>query len=91
MIGEPDNIITLSDEDGNDMKFEFLDLIRYNDEEYVVLLPIASDDEAMVMILKVLEAEEDSDEEVYGGVEDQNTLNAVFEIFRDRFRDELED
>ena len=29
---ELDNIVTLKDEDGNDVKFEFLDLIDYEGE-----------------------------------------------------------
>ena len=36
---EENNIIYLSDENGNDVKFEFLDLIEYESEQYVVLLP----------------------------------------------------
>ena len=36
---EIDNIVSLTDEDGNEIEFEFLDLIQYDGEEYVVLLP----------------------------------------------------
>lgn len=36
------NIITLTDEDGTDKDFEFLDLIDLDDKEYVVLLPVES-------------------------------------------------
>lgn len=35
-----DNIIVLNDEQGNEASFEFLDLITYKDDEYVVLLPV---------------------------------------------------
>ena len=31
------NIIILNDENGNEVQFEFLDLIEYESEEYVVL------------------------------------------------------
>ena len=37
---ELDNIITLNNEDGEEVKFEFLDLVDLDDEQYVVLLPI---------------------------------------------------
>ena len=30
-----DNIVILNDEDGNEVKFEFLDLVELDDEEYV--------------------------------------------------------
>ena len=50
------NIITLTDEDGTDKDFEFLDLIDLDDKEYVVLLPVESEDEnadGEVIILEV--------------------------------------
>ena len=37
---ELDNILVLNDEEGNEVEFEFLDLIEYEGEEYVVLLPV---------------------------------------------------
>ena len=54
MDEELDNIILLNDEDGNEVKFEFLDLIEYGGEEYVVLLPAEEGEDAdEVVILKV--------------------------------------
>ena len=86
---ELDNIVILNDEDGNEVKFEFLDLIDLDDEEYVVLLPITEDgeeDEGEVVILKVEDNDdEDSEEESYVSVEDEETLNKVFEIFKEKF------
>ena len=42
---ELDNIIVLNDENGNEVKFEFLDLVELDDEEYVVLLPVTEEGE----------------------------------------------
>ena len=81
-----DNIIILNDEEGNEIQFEFLDLIEYNSEEYVVLLPV---DEAADVILKDEQDSLDGDEESYIGIEDQEELNAVFQIFKDKFKDEF--
>lgn len=85
---EMDNIIVLNDEEGNEVEFEFLDLIDYEGEEYVVLLPVEETEEAgEVVILQVEDI--DSDEESYISVEDEDTLNKVFEIFKDKFKDEF--
>ena len=88
-----DNLIILNDEDGNEVKFEFLDLIEMDDEEYVVLLPAideeSNEEEGEVVILKV-EDTDDVEEESYVGVEDEETLNKVFEIFKEKFKDELD-
>ena len=87
---ELDNIVTLNDEDGNEVKFEFLDLIQYGGEEYVILLPADEEEEDAdeVVILKV-EDTGSEEEESYVGVEDQEILNAVFAIFKDKFKDEF--
>jgi len=87
---EEDNIVILNDEDGNEVKFEFLDLVELDDEEYVVLLPVTAEgeeDEGEVVILKV---DEESDEESYVSVEDEETLNKVFEIFKEKFKDDFD-
>lgn len=88
---ELDNIIILNDENGNEVQFEFLDLIEYEEEEYVVLLPVeeaAEEEIGEVVILKV-EPTESEEEESYVGVEDEEVLNKVFEIFKEKFKDEF--
>lgn len=87
---ELDNIIVLNDEDGNEVEFEFLDLIEYDGESYVVLLPNDDDEEEAgeVLILK-LEDNDSEDEESYVSVDDEEILNKVFEIFKDKFKDEF--
>ena len=70
----------------------FLDLVELDEEEYVVLLPVTEDgeeDEGEVVILKVEDTDEDSEEESYVSVEDEDILNKVFEIFKDKFKDEF--
>ncbi len=88
---ELNNIIILSDENGEDVQFEFLDLIEYDSEEYVVLLPVVEEGEeedGEVVILKVEDSEDDEDES-YVSVDDEETLNQVFEIFKEKFKDEF--
>ena len=88
---ELDNIIVLNDENGNEVQFEFLDLIELDQEEYVVLLPVVeegTEDEGEVVILKV-EDTDSEDEESYVSIEDEATLNKVFEIFKEKFKDEF--
>ncbi|MBR3133950.1 MAG: DUF1292 domain-containing protein [Clostridia bacterium] len=88
---EEDSIVVLKDEDGNDVQFEFLDLIEYNNENYVILLPaeeVESEDADEVVILKE-DNDPDSDEESYISVEDEDTLNAVFNIFKDKFKEDF--
>ena len=87
---ELDNVVILNDEDGNEVQFEFLDLVELDSEEYVVLLPTSEEeeDEGEVVILKV-EDTDSEDEESYVSVDDEEILNKVFEQFKEKFKDEF--
>ena len=83
LITDDDELFTLTDEDGNEIKFEFLDLIELENENYVVLYPVDNDNEEVV-ILRVQETEGDQDE--YLSV-DEKTLQSVYAIFKEKFKD----
>ena len=89
---ELDNIIELNDEDGNVVKFEFLDLVELDGEEYVVLLPVVGEGEEAdgeVAILRLESTDEEAGEESYVGVEDEQILSKVFQIFKEKYKDEF--
>ena len=86
---ELDNIIVLNDEEGNETEFEFLDLIEYDGEEYVVLLPVEESDDAGEVVILKLEDTDSEEEESYVSVDDEETLNKVFEIFKEKFKDDF--
>ena len=90
---ELDNIIVLNNENGEEVKFEFLDLVELDDEQYVVLLPMAEnedeEEEGEVVILKLEDTDEDSDEESYVSVDDDEVLMKVFNIFKEKFKDDF--
>ncbi len=87
---ELDNIVILNDETGKEVQFEFLDIIEYGDYEYIVLLPVEQDeeDEGEVVILRI-EDNESEEEESYVSVEDEEVLSKVFEIFKEKFKEEF--
>lgn len=81
---DDENAIVLIDEERNEVRFEFLDLIPYREKEYVVLLP-TSDNADEVVILQLEETDDDT--ESYTSVDNEFTLQAVFEIFKERAKD----
>lgn len=85
---ELDNFIMLSDPDGNTSRFEFLDLIHYQEKDYVVLLPDGDEDTKDVVILQVEESY--GDYESYIAVDSDETLITVFEIFKEKFSNEFD-
>lgn len=88
-MDELNNQIILNDESGNEVEFEFLDLIEYQGEEFVVLLPTDETEEAGEVVILKLEDTDDEDNESYASVDDESVLNAVFDIFKDKFKDEF--
>ncbi len=80
------SILTLCDENGVETAFEYLDCIEYQGKEYLVLLP-AEDESGEIVILEVEPV--DDENENYIAVTDEAVLDAVYEIFKDRFKDIL--
>ena len=80
------SILTLTDENGQDVDFEYLDCIEYEGKEYLVLIP-AEEDASEIVILEIEPVDEEN--ENYLAVEDDATLDAVYAIFKDRYKDVL--
>lgn len=82
-----DNIVTLQNEKGEDVSFEFLDLMEYEGDEYVVLL-LVEDSEGEVVILRLDDTDDES--ESYTSVDDEETLAELFRIFKEKFKEEFD-
>ena len=81
-------IITLEDDLGNEKDFEFLDVVEYEGEEYIILLLTEEDEQSEVMILKIESVDDDT--ENYVGINDEETLQKVFDIFKERYKDDFD-
>ena len=85
MEEEETSVLTLTDENGEDMEFYYLDCIEYEGKEYLALNPC--DEENTIVFLEVEPVDEEN--ENYLAVEDEQTLAAVYEIFKERYQDVL--
>ena len=83
---EEASVLTLTDENGVEAEFEYLDCIEYNGVEYLVLIPLEEDADQLV-ILEIQPVDEET--ENYVAVENEDTLDAVYEIFKARYKDVL--
>ncbi len=81
-------IITLEDDLGNEKNFEFLDVVEYDGEEYIILLPEEEEEQNEVMILRIESVDDET--ENYIGVDDEEILQKVFDIFKDRYKDDYD-
>lgn len=87
-VEEEDTIIILTDEDGNDVEFEFLDNVEYEGNLYVVMIPVEDEDAGVVIML--LEEGETEDEDSLLTVTDEDVVEAVYEIFKENNKDVFE-
>ena len=83
---EENSILTLTDENGNDMNFEYLDCIQYENKEYLLVMP-ADELETQVVILEIEPVDEEN--ENYLAVNDEKILDAVYGIFKEKYKDVL--
>ena len=81
---EETSILTLTDENGQDVDFEYLDCIEYQGTEYLVLMPEGEDE---IVIMEVEPVDEEN--ENYRAVDDEAVLDAVYAIFKEKFKDVL--
>ena len=87
LLEEEIQILTLTDENGTETQFEYLDCIEYEGKEYLVLLP-AEDESAEIIILEIEPVDEEN--ENYLAVESEEILSAVYAIFKERYKDVLD-
>jgi hypothetical protein len=78
--------LILTDEDGNDVTFQLLDIIVHEDGRYLVLQD--PEDENYVTIMQ--ETALNEDESTFTELEDDDLLETIYAIFKERNQDKLE-
>lgn len=84
---ELDDLVTMKDENGDEVQFEFLDMIVYENQNYAVLMPL-DDEENRVVILK--EESDSEDTASYCSVDDEETEMKVYEMFKEKHKDDFD-
>ena len=82
---EEESTITLFDENGEELTFDYLDCVELDGKEYLVLMP---EDSNEIVILEIQPVDEEN--ENYIAVEDEAILDEVYAIFKERYKDILQ-
>ncbi|MBR2108499.1 MAG: DUF1292 domain-containing protein [Ruminococcus sp.] len=80
-------LVELEDEEGNSTEFEYLDTIGYDGEEFIVL--IENDETADGVVILKIESIDDETEN-YIGIDDEELVEKIYEIFKEAHKDEFE-
>lgn len=87
------DIITLSDDDGNEYTFEVLDAVETDDARYLALLPVHADPQAFLDDsgeLVIVKVEEENGEEFFSEIEDDEEYEMIADAFIDRLQNAFE-
>lgn len=85
------NIISITDEDGVEYELEVLSSVTYRGAEYLALTPANAADDAEELEVSILKSVTEDDEPVLIAVEDEDELNAVYDLLmQSMFDDEDE-
>jgi uncharacterized protein YrzB (UPF0473 family) len=82
-----ENIVVLTDENGEEKRFEIITALEVEEEEYYVLYPAdATDDEGEALVLKL--AVNENDEDVLVEIEDDDEFEKVEKAYNAWLEDE---
>ncbi len=89
---EENNVLTFFDEDNNEIELEIVDSFELSGKKYVALATPEDieneNDESEVFIMRI-ETEGDG-EDVFTYIEDEDELDAAFDMFKDRCSEEFD-
>ena len=92
MAEEEQNIVTITDENGNDTQCEVYDVIDFEDKTYALLLPLeeeeSEDEDAEMIVMQYVEDDEESAH--FETIDDEDEFNRVCEYVQS-LEDEYED
>ena len=88
---EKETIVTLVDEDGNEVEFDLLMTFDYEGKRYVALIPITEIETVAEDEIVILEVVREGKEETYRAPDNEILLNEVFEEFLLRFDEMVEE
>ena len=81
-------IITLTDEDGNETEFEVIASLELDGTVYYALMPVADNDNGDCVILKL--EEDENGEEILTTIDDDDEYDRVADAFDDEVFSEID-
>lgn len=74
---DSDDIVTLVDDDDNEITFQILGLVDVDGAEYALLTPVATEGDQMDIYIFHYDVDEEADTVTYGSVDDPDLFQRV--------------
>ena len=85
------DFITIVDEDGTEFELEVLSTIEYNGFSYLAVIPAGQSAEEYELEVSILKSVEEDGESILCAIEDENELQAVYDLIMDELYEEDEE
>lgn len=84
------DFITIVDEDGTEYELEVLSQLEYNGCTYMAVIP-AADESELELEVSILKSVDEDGEPILVGIEDEEELQAVYDLIMDQLYEEEEE
>ena len=85
------DFLSIVDEDGNEYELEVLSTLEYNGNTYLAVIPAAESADQLELEVSVLKSIEENGEPILSVIEDQEELEAVYDLIMDSLYEEDEE
>ncbi len=82
------DFISISDEDGNEYELEILSTLEYNGFTYLAVIPAGESENELELEVSILKSVEEDGEDVLCAIEDEEELQAVYDLIMDELYEE---
>ena len=84
------DFLTIVDDDGNEYELEVLSTLEYNGCTYLAVVPAAQSAETLELEVSILKSVEEDGETILCVIEDEEELQAVYDLIMDSLYEEEE-
>ena len=85
------DFMTIVDEDGTEYELEVLSTLEYNGFTYLAVIPANTDQDDPDLEISILKSEEEDGEPLLCAIEDEEELNAVYDLIMESLYDESDE
>ena len=85
------DFITITDDDGTEFELEVLSTIEYNGFSYLAVIPAADAQNELELEVTILKSVEEDGESILCVIEDEQEMQAVYDLLMDSLYEEEEE
>ena len=85
------DFITIVDEDGTEYELEVLSTLEYDGNTYLAVIPAGESQDEFELEVSILKSIEENGEPILSAIEDEQELQAVYDLIMDSLYEEEEE